>query len=962
MVIFVGTLAAQAGVRVQETREAGVLKQIVLENAVLRVRIIRKGGRVISLFDKTRNVELAVSGNAPFDGVCKTREWTWHNSETHSVNYALKVVGKSPEKATVEAVRNLKTAALAGCRLTKRYTLGAGVARLDVADIVQCLDERTSFQLNAHNLFSLKTFSDEGTVFYAPSKRGMVRFSSTEASRNRSNLVYDMAAPWMAAVAGDTGLGAAVLVRNLKSLDAMFAWAGTNSFTIEPIFSETALRPVAEADICEFAYSLIPLHGLSAVDYLSENLVYNVEKQDKNASLTAYFPVSLGEVSIKIMKDENCLSERILHAKAGSCVKIAFAPAEGKGPHTLVISGTGREIRSTFDIHPDGKRSFISPDTKIKKREVTGLNGYYYYYDDLWLSPDVWTYVTFGLKGDFSKKKNLRLALEVPSGVQVRHLGKVRYENELVKKNGETWAKHLFYAGRTKTYFSAVGMLLRTDRSLKGPVEARLTTAWDDGGLSPETTTIRAVSFPEKMPQLKRLRIGLSCRPSILRDWPDFAGDMRRTGVNFLELWDWPAATILTNHLGNGVYSDLVETMRAEGIDASMESSTPFESAHRVLSKKKFYYDGAQTLFHPERKANPFDVEEAKIVTLAGERMNNVCPSYRGPYYDKVLDMVKSVVDYGAPNIQYDEETYGQGAIICFCGRCKREFKDHLAQKHPDLAYIDPMVFEKTPGEYPRLDEAWWQFKTDQVAGVYQGIRNTLNEYADGKGKTMKIYVYVAASIGEGRYGAIRQRLTDYAKLAKHVDCLLPMVYTANAEMVGDIVAKTKTTVADEADAGVALAPNRSYELHRVAAQDFPSLETTRHQILEAFFAGGRLVHFWAPYATLKGAGSFREIAEAVRAMAPIEDVLLEGLIDKTVKSSNSEVRIRAFRDADQVAILASEYSDDLLSMIITCPVKRHSKVLDTHSGEIIAEITPESPRFTLKLDTNRARVLLIEP
>jgi hypothetical protein len=949
-------------VQLQELRESGVLKQVIVENNYLRVKIIRKGGRVISFYNKQRNVEMTVSGNAPFDGVCKTRDWILHNNEPHSVNYELKILKNSPEKVVIEASRNLKTAALTGCLLTKRYMLTTGVARLDVTDKIKCQEKRALFQLNSHNQFSMKAFSDKGLMFYSPSKHGMVCFSSKQANINSNNIVYDVSAPWMAVIGNNTNNGVAVLAHNIKTLDAMFAWAGTNTFTIEPIFSKTTLQPVAEADIAEFSYSLIPLHGLPAINYLNDNLAFNVKMKKDNALLTAYFPAYQGEATIKIIKADKTISEKTLNIKAGSTTEISFTPTTEIGPYTIVISKVDREIRTQFNLPIETAPSYMSPDTQIKKEQAITINGFYYYYDTLWLSSDIWTNIAFGLNGNFADKKNFRLVLELPATINIRPIGKVKYESQSIKKDGQPWKKHIIYAGRKATYFSAVTMLFRVDTTFKGPVKAKLQTVWDGGELPAETVTIKSVSLPVKMPQLKTLQLGIHTNTKTLDAWPNYLDDLQKLGVNFVEIWDWPAATILTKHLGNGVYDDYVQAMNKKGIEVSMECSTPFESAHRVLKKIPFYYKGAQTLFHPEKKANPFDVEDAKIVTINGRKLDNICPSYRGPYYDKVLDMVKSAIDYGVSNIQYDEETYAKGAIICFCDRCKTKFNDYLAKNHPELTYIDPTVFEQTPAKYKELDEAWWQFKTDQVADVYKAIKQTMNEYKNPENKKRKLLVYVDASVGEGRYGAISTRLTDYAKLAKHVDCLIPMVYTVNSEVVGDCVANTQKAVKGQADAAVALSPNRAYELHRVISQNFPSLETVRYQIIEAFFAGGRLVHFWAPYCTLKGAGSFREIANAVKTVAPVEDILVDGHPDKTVKSSNSELRIRAIRSNDSIAIMVGEYSDDIINTTITCPVQKPSNVVDTATGKTIAQINTAHPTFKLKLASDRVRVLLVQP
>ena len=953
---------AESGVVVRKTMSGDLLKEVVVENDTLRVRIIRKGGRVISFYDKSQKMELSVSGNGAFDGICKTRDWKWHNSEPHSANYALKIVEETPAKVVVEASRDIKSGALAGCRLTKRYTLSRGVDRLDAVDMVRCLEKRVSFQLNSHNLFSLKTFTSHGMTFYIPSKRGMVRFTSSEAAGNGNNIVYDVSAPWIAAVAPDTGRGVALVAGNIKTLNAMFAWAGSRAFTIEPVFTETSLRSEIGTNTRKFSYSIIPLKGLSSVDGVSANLAYNVTSKNGKSVLTAYFPLSLGASSLKISQSGKCLAKTEMVLKAGSVVQIEFSPVTSGGKCALAVNGKTRGIRAEFTAPSDKKRIFFPPDTKIKKNEVSGIKGYYYYYDDLWISSDVWTNISFGLKGDFRKKKNLRLVVEVPPGIEMKNLRREKFEKKSIKKNGKDWIRYSIYAGRTKTYFSAVPLLLKAEKKFAKPTNATIATVWDGGELPAKNLTIRFASFPGDAPKLKTLQIGFSGGSYLYRNWPNICGDLKKTGINFIEIWDWPDSTLMAAHKGDGSYSDLIEMMHSKGIDTSFEFGCVYGPGHKVLAKSKYQYQGAQILFHPKKRKNPIDVEDAKAVTISGKKKLVVCPSYRGPLYDKAMDMVKSAVDYGARNLHYDEEQYGQGASICFCERCKKKFKEYLKANHPKLKYVDPMLFEKKPSEYPKLDEAWWQFKTDNVADMYKGIRETLDTYNGGKAKNAKIYVYVSASAGEGRYGAIVQRLTDYAKIGKYVDVLLPMIYTADPAMIGNIAVKGKKAAGAGVQLGTALAPNRSYELYRVEGNDFPPIDAARYQILETFFAGGRMVHFWAPYATLKGAGSFREIRKAVETIAPVEEILADGKQDQTLKSSNSDIRIRAFRLKNQVAILAAEYGNDALKTTITCPVSVKSIVIDARSGKTIAEITPVASSFPLTLETDRARVLWVKP
>jgi len=575
--------------------------------------------------------------------------------------------------------------------------------------------------------------------------------------------------------------------------------------------------------------------------------------------------------------------------------------------------------------------------------------------------------VAFGLKGDFRDKKNFRMVLESPEGIIINSESPGNVKMSAVEIGGRKYVRHEFFHGSKSTYFSA--MVLFASSEIKENAEGlslHYYAKWDGGEQLKETLPVNIVRITGA-PKLKRILVGLELsNRRHVELYPNLIESFRKAGLNYLGggISSWTLGT--GKYLGKGAYADLIEPLKKSGIEVSTGNiGLPYCEGGRIWDNLYGTYEAAGTLYYPDGEFveagefKDFDVEDTKAVNLGGNRINQICPSYRGRWYKKVMDNVRVLIDYGYKTLLYDEETWSKGREICYCARCKSRFKDFLKESRPDLKYIDPQEFASAPDSHREIYGAWWDFKYMLVQEIYRDIKNTAVEHG---GKEVKVWAYVCADVGEDGLG--QGRLTNYARLAIPLDGMLPMVYTDNAydnKRAGDIAAVLWKHSAGNAKPMMALSPARTYEFERIAYGGFPPAESIKYQIMEGVSQGVTGFTVWAPASALEGALSYKHIADAVRIIYPAEDIIDGGVQIAGLSTTNRRVHVRGMEHNGRAVILAAEYSASHVATRIEYKVQKPKTVTDLETREVIARITPEDYAFEVVLDKERARLFLVE-
>lgn len=217
-------------------------------------------------------------------------------------------------------------------------------------------------------------------------------------------------------------------------------------------------------------------------------------------------------------------------------------------------------------------------------------------------------------------------------------------------------------------------------------------------------------------------------------------------------------------------------------------------------------------------------------------------------------------------------------------------------------------------------------------------------------GDDKRITVWTNSLVKEnGRYGAITQRLTDYRKIGKYVDQLWPMYYTIDSGSVGEL-AKTIANMLKDRRAKVVmgLCPNRYYEYYRVHSGNFAKMDAVHQQILESCFEGAVGVVFWGHLGGLRGAHDYYQIAQAVKMLQPVEEIIARGTRVE-LENSNPEVKVTAYKYKDRYAVFLRNYDRETVKTNLKLP----GKAVDTLTGSSVGN--------NITLADKRTKVLLVK-
>lgn len=469
---------------------------------------------------------------------------------------------------------------------------------------------------------------------------------------------------------------------------------------------------------------------------------------------------------------------------------------------------------------------------------------------------------------------------------------------------------------------------------------------WAKGKQPPKPLKIKVVSIPEAK-RFKQIPVYLSMPNDFYAEYPDTDG-LRRSGFNYLDIW-----TYLTQDESDWGISLLDSTL----------AKTAKTGIGEVAWIREWWWHNGQ------KEA------EGMATLIDGRKVSNMlCLSYRGKWYQALIDQGKYLIDRGLYFHSTDPEMYGEGSKICFCDSCKKRFGDYLKQKAENVAYVDPAVFEKNPGQYAELHSLWNAFKCWSYTEFFAEYRRTMEQYMKEKGikapfRFMIYSSYHRSFPGFSQYEDYRKShsylmtLEDPQTFIGVFDFVAPMVYMdvyANYEDY-DMLLPWKDTEVLRRITGdkVPIAPIlcAGYPFIYAFGSDL-NAEMLKYNMLEVIGAGGKGFGFWGecPF----DAADMKAVAEVVGMLAPYEKIILEGKAEGkvTVRSGNAVAK-RVTSPAGSL-LLVSEYSRRPLKVELECPVSERSRVIDLSSGRQIAEITETEPLFTLNLEKDRAVMLYI--
>ena len=129
--------------------------------------------------------------------------------------------------------------------------------------------------------------------------------------------------------------------------------------------------------------------------------------------------------------------------------------------------------------------------------------------------------------------------------------------------------------------------------------------------------------------------------------------------------------------------------------------------------------------------------------------------------------------------------------------------------------------------------------------------------------------------------------------------------------------------------------------------------------ILEIFFNGcmGFTTWPWLGWDAL----DLKYAAEVMNMAIPLENIIVDGKVDNTLKSNQQHIRIAALRLQDEMTILLSDYyHDHLPENTLTLTVNKACKLFDVESGSLIAELKAGSNTVKIPAHKENARLFYV--
>ena len=538
------------------------------------------------------------------------------------------------------------------------------------------------------------------------------------------------------------------------------------------------------------------------------------------------------------------------------------------------------------------------------------------------------------------------LFLALPKGIKVLDAFRGL---QLVPQGEQTIKGELFNVTRVMTIPSSSKYTLIweatkefTGKELKGYFWGE----WGNKKQRKKALTIELVSIPKVTP-FKKIPVWLCIPSDLTAIWPKMS-TLKTSGINYLDAWTYMRQNG-TDTWGERVLDDTIKRTNTSGMQLI------------TWVREWWWADGKK-----DTNGSAMDID--------GNRVNQLCLSYRGKFYKEFIDQGKRLIDKGCYQHSTDPEMYHLGEKICFCPICVANFKKFLAKSYPKLKYKNPIKFEHKQKKYQALHNAWNDFKATRYTDFFREYRQAMETYMKSKDIKKKFTFYVMSTYHrnwKNFYGfknykessVYLKTLEDPKKFAEVFDVIAPMSYMdiyanySNYDML--LPWKECYSLRKLVGKKAIIAPLLSSGYAFISAYDSDtSAEMLKANILESFIGGAKGFGFWGecPF----DAKDMKIVAEVVQMLKPYENVILDGTLSDEVNVVSNNAFAKRIVSGQGSLILVSEYSKRDITATINCPVKKSSQVINLLTQKVIGIITPDNAQFTVKINSERAVMLYV--
>ena len=913
------------------------------------------GGQLTSFITKCNNRELVNPTSPQIDGMGKVKDGLFSDITPQLAIYDLAVERKSSELVLVRVSWLCNKAVFKGVKFVRTFVFDSNKNYVTIQESLEAVNAVAELYVEFHNSVSAENFS-KNTFFTARGADGDVKFDIKTLNMQNTQSIHDPAVPWFGYIDSAAGNGLALLFDNPKQISCFFAWKNNQHLVMAAKFRKIKIEPVAAAEFWRTEYALIPLQGRGTLLHTGKEMVISGKKSGDKFALSVYLPEKTEQGKIEI-----CSAGKVI---AGKAVK------SDSSLYNFNVSVDAADIQVCLKSKQGSSAVKLAGKPAVKKYAKAnrrlpamdsslGVQGNYYYYTDMYLTEKYPAWVSFGINGDFRRKKDLRLGLVLPPEVKVLANGPDRFrclKKSDIMLDNVPMVRYEYEVFRNKSYYNCMEFCLQINGKLKKGAFGAVQAIWKGGEQKPFKFNLCQIeNFPELKAPLKYFTLGMEYR----RDTKLFP--IEKFGYNSIMIPRWESD--YSKYRGEGFYKEMIEDLNKRGIRESQSFLGPFRIMD-IVAGNGVARKEAEELFHPvvhKQKVdfsvlNARDINDSIAIDIKNRKL--ACPAMvsQGNYMKKTLDIFKTAIDYGYNNFCVDEEHWTNGATVCFCKNCNAEYEKRV--KAAGLPAVDMKVVARDGGDkYVKHYDIWWDMKTDQIAEIYRQIRELIDTYRplpNGKKRTLMLWIDERVDLNNKYYSAITNRLTDHRKLAKYADELLPMCYEADSRRVITTAQRcSKLIEGCRAKTVMGLSPNRTYEYHRVLSGDLADLKAFEQQILESYFNGAKGVTIWSLTAGFRGAYDFVNTINAVNRMLPIEEIVFCGKPVK-VDVDNPSVLVTALEFKGKVAVFLREYSNKDITVNFKMPGKCTSAT-DTLTGKVL---TGQQLKFS---GDNRLHTLLLQ-
>lgn len=458
-----------------------------------------------------------------------------------------------------------------------------------------------------------------------------------------------------------------------------------------------------------------------------------------------------------------------------------------------------------------------------------------------------------------------------------------------------------------------------------------------EGGKQPERwLDVETISIPAG-PPLKKFTAATDIR----LEWdahriPGFTDLIKQVGLNAVEFWSF-------NPQVSEMRTVVLDYYRSQGIITIASFSPGYTGYWNKYAQR------------PELWAVGID---GKPVVLEHGRIA-ACPSYQGALYSNQFEYARAFAKHGIDFVNHDEEFFF-GPWLCFCERCKEDFSEYMEQKYPQLPELALEEIARNPEKYPEHNAAWAQFKADSLTEWYRNFRRIME--AEWKktdpGRTVRMF-----ATGEGHRDPQKelvQNMRDFPTLLREgiLQGVAPQVYIYDGlpRNVG------KRLIESQKIYGPLMNGKPAFFTYLVGgAMDdcflYPP-SGLKYQMLETYLSGGVVGTVFHPYLGFD-ASYWKYLAEALHAVARIEDILWEGKVEQlTCATPGAEAR--AVRKGGRAVILVTHYGYDPVEVTVNYPLDKKATITEVATGKKVAKISPKQNQFKITIDRDRAVLLQV--